>query len=199
MSKFSSGFVPSGGAGAVVIETLESAQERGATIIAELIGVSQNCGGQRDGGSMTAPNPEAVVECIQAALSHADIDASEIDLISGHLTSTMADPLEIENWVKALNLPSEKLPMINTVKSMIGHAISAAGSIESVACLIQLNENFIHKNINLDEDSVHDKIKEIYPTEKIPFQSKKQEIQTIIKSNFGFGDVNCCLIFRKFT
>ena len=198
MSQKSSGFVPSGGAGTLILETLESAQARGANILAELVGVSQNCGGQRNGGSMTAPNSEAVIECIKSAINHANIDASEIDLISGHLTSTMADPIEIENWVTALNLPPDKLPAINTVKSMIGHAISAAGSIESVACIIQLTEGFIHKNINIDADTIHEKIKNIYPIEKIPLETERREIQTIIKSNFGFGDVNCSLIFSKF-
>ncbi len=199
MSKYSSGFVPSGGAGAVVIESLESAQARGANIIAEVIGVAQNCGGQREGGSMTAPNSHAATECIKAAINHAGISPDEIDLISGHLTSTRADPLEISNWVRALGLPQDLLPPINTPKSMIGHCISAAGSIESVACLLQIRDNFIHKNINIDEESIHDKIKEIYPLDKIPLNSIKQKIDTIIKSNFGFGDVNCSLIFRRYS
>lgn len=198
MSKHSAGFVPAGGAGALILETLESAEKREATILAEVIGVARNCGGQRGGGSMTAPNPEAAIECIKDSIAVADIHASEIDLISGHLTSTMADPLEISNWVEALGLPKNELPPINTPKSMIGHCISAAGSLEAVACVLQLKDQFIHKNINLDEDSIHDKISELYPVEKIPLTSVKKEIGTIIKSNFGFGDVNCSLVFRKF-
>lgn len=197
MSTSSSGFVPSGGGGALVIESLESARIRGANILAEVIGVAQNCGAQREGGSMTAPNPKAAIACIQHAIQHAQIKPEEIDLISGHLTSTRADPLEINNWVTALNLPADQLPLINTPKSMIGHCISAAGSIESVACVLQLRDQFVHQNINLTEATIHDKIKSIYPLEKIPLESQNREINTIIKSNFGFGDVNCTLIFRK--
>ncbi|MFY0608062.1 MAG: beta-ketoacyl-[acyl-carrier-protein] synthase family protein [Cyclobacteriaceae bacterium] len=199
MSQLASGFVPSGGAGAIVLETLESAQKRDATIVAELVGVAQNCGAQRDGGSMTAPNPKAAIECIKEAIASSGIVPDEIDLISGHLTSTRADPLEISNWVTALGLPQEKMPPINTLKSMVGHCISAAGSIESVACLLQIRDNFIHKNINIDPETIHHKIKEIFPIEKIPTETINRKIKTVIKSNFGFGDVNCSLIFKQFS
>ncbi|MEO9476641.1 MAG: beta-ketoacyl-[acyl-carrier-protein] synthase family protein [Cyclobacteriaceae bacterium] len=198
MSNRSSGFVPSGGSGSVVLETLESAQNRGATIYAELIGAYQNCGGMRDGGSMTAPNPSAAAECIRGAIDHAGIAAEEIDLISGHLTSTMADPLEIKVWKDALDLPEEKFPLINTPKSMIGHCIAGAGSVESVASILQIHRSFVHKNLNLTEDTIHPEIAKAIPADKIVLDTKKQEINTVIKSNFGFGDVNCCLIFRHF-
>ena len=198
MSESSAGFVPSGGAGALVLESLESAKERGATIYAEILGGAQNSGAMLDGGTMTAPNAKAAIECIEMALSNAGVEGGEIDLISGHLTSTKADPLEVQNWLTALGGGAEKFPLINTPKSMIGHTISAAGSIESVACVLQLNEGFIHRNINLTEESIHPQIKELIPTDKIPLETKHQEIKTIIKSNFGFGDLNCCLVFNKY-
>ena len=197
MSFNSGGFVPSGGSGALVMETLESAKKRGATIYAEILGGAQNCGGMREGGTMTAPNSAALVECIENTLDNAAISSSEIDLISGHLTSTKADPLEIENWKKALKLSGDQMPLINTPKSMIGHCIAGAGSIESVACVLQLHKSFIHKNINLSEETIHPEIKSILPTEKIVLETKEQEVKTIIKANFGFGDLNCCLVFRK--
>ncbi len=198
MSSSSSGFVPAGGAGAVVLETLESAQLRGANIYAELLSGFQNCGGMRDGGSMTAPNPTAASECIRGAIKMANIESREIDLISGHLTSTKADPLEIKIWSEGLEQFGEDFPFINTTKSMIGHCIAGAGSIESVASIIQMNSSFIHKNINLTEASIHPEILKLIPADKIPLNSISAEINTVIKSNFGFGDVNCCLIFRKF-
>ncbi|MFZ9046648.1 MAG: beta-ketoacyl-[acyl-carrier-protein] synthase family protein, partial [Cyclobacteriaceae bacterium] len=122
----------------------------------------------------------------------------EIDLISGHLTSTKADPLEIINWQKALNLTGDQMPIINTPKSMIGHCIAGAGSIESVACALQLHNGFIHPNINIDSETLHPDIAAILPEEKTPTQTINQEVNTIIKANFGFGDLNCCLVFRKF-
>lgn len=197
MSDTSGGFIPSAGSGALVLETLESAQERGATIYAEILGGAQNCGGLRNGGTMTAPNSEALIDCIESAMKEAEISSNEIDLISGHLTSTKADPLEIENWVKALNLSRKDFPLINTPKSMIGHCIAGAGSVESVACILQLHHGFVHKNVNLTEETIHPLIKELVDTQKIPLESEHREIKTVIKSNFGFGDLNCVLVFKK--
>jgi 3-oxoacyl-(acyl-carrier-protein) synthase len=105
MSATAAGFVPAAGAGAVVLENLETALSRGARIYAEISGTAVNCGGQRNGGTMTASNPEGVRRCIQGAITSAGIMPSEIDLISGHLTATMADPLELCNWQTALGLP----------------------------------------------------------------------------------------------
>lgn len=195
MSGTSSGFVPSGGSGALVLESLEAAQARGAYIYAEILGGEANSGGQINGGSMTAQNPDAVVDCIRTAMENAGIAASDIDLISGHLTSTKGDPAEIRNWFTALELSREDFPYINTPKSMIGHCVAGAGSIELVAATLQLSEGFIHPNLNLD--TVHPEIEKLISTEKIPQKSIKKEINIVIKSNFGFGDLNCCMVLKK--
>jgi len=194
----STGFVPSGGAGAMVLESLESAERRQAPVYAELLGGAQNSGGMRQGGSMTAPNPIAAEECIRQAIISSGVDVKDIDLISGHLTSTKADPLEISIWKNALGLDSNTFPLINTPKSMIGHCISAAGSIESIACVLQIYHGFVHKNLNLTSDTIHPEIASSISTEKVVLQTKKLPVNVVIKSNFGFGDVNCCLVFKKF-
>lgn len=196
MSATSSGFVPSGGSGALVLETLESAQKRGAKIYAEILGGHTNSGGQRGTGSMTAPNSEAVVQCIQSAVKEAGIQPEEIDLISGHLTSTKGDPIEVENWVKALGRKGENFPMINAPKSMLGHSIAGAGSIELVACALQIKNNFVHPSLNTEE--IHPKILSEIFGGCIPQDCHEQEINTIIKANFGFGDLNCVIVLRKF-
>ncbi len=98
MSATASGFIPGSGAGALVLESLESAQERGAHIYAEVLGGEINSGGQVGEGSMTAPNSLAVQRCIKNAVVNAGIEASDIDVINGHLTATSKDSLEIENW-----------------------------------------------------------------------------------------------------
>jgi len=196
MSSTSSGFVPGAGGGALVLEDLESALKRNATIYAEVLGGEINSGGQRMGGSMTAPNSKAVQQCITSAIKSSGIQPSDIDLISGHLTSTMADPLEVANWKTALDLPESHFPYINATKSMIGHCIAGAGSIELVGCILQMSGNFIHGNLNIDE--LHPEIKKVISTEKIPTASIDTEVNTIAKANFGFGDVNSCIILRKF-
>ncbi len=195
MSDSSSGFVPSGGSGALVLESLDSALERGAKIYGEILGGELNSGGQRDGGTMTAPNSDAVIECIQSAIKNANIAPKEIDLVSGHLTSTKGDPVELENWTKALGLTGDDFPYINGLKSMIGHCIGGSGSIELVACILQMEQGFIHKNLNID--SPHPKIKSLISTEKIPKETIYRSVNTVIKANFGFGDLNCCLVLKK--
>ena len=196
MSATAGGFVPGSGAGALVLEDLEFALERGATIYAEILGGSSNSGGQRGGGSMTAPNPAGVIKSIEEAVSMAHISPDDIDLISGHLTATMADKQEIQNWSTALKRGGKDFPLINSLKSMIGHCLSAAGSIESVAAILQIKHNFAHPNINLDDPNPG--ILELIDRERMPAIQVNKDINILAKANFGFGDVNTCLIFSKY-
>jgi len=196
MSSTASGFVPGAGAGALVLESLESALDRNATIYAEVLGGHINSGGQRKGGTMTAPNPEAVQRCIKEALSSSNIFAKDIDIINGHLTATSKDSLEIENWTKALNRKDKNFPYINSLKSMVGHCLAAAGSIESVATVLQLKEQFVFPNINCED--VHDEISALISEEKIVKEVLHTELNIAAKASFGFGDVNGCIIFKKY-
>jgi len=176
--------------------SLESALERGATIYAEVLGGEINSGGQRQGGTLTAPNPEAVQRCIKIALKNSEVSSSEIDAINGHLTATSKDALEIENWTKALGRKHKDFPLINSTKSMVGHCLAAAGSIECVASIIQIQEQFIAPNINGED--LHDDIKELIDASRVPTQSINCNIEVIAKASFGFGDVNACVLFKRF-
>ena len=196
MSASASGFVPGSGAGAFILEDLESAIKRGARIYAEVKGGHVNSGGQRNGGTMTAPNPESVQKCIREAVKDAAIKASEIDSISGHLTATIKDTMEINNWKEALGLGRDQFPMINSLKSMTGHCLAAAGSIESVAAVLEIAHGFIFPSINCED--IHPEILKLINAEAIPHKIKKQEINTVIKASFGFGDVNACIVFQKY-
>ncbi|MFT5983916.1 MAG: 3-oxoacyl-[acyl-carrier-protein] synthase-1 [Ulvibacter sp.] len=196
MSASASGFVPGSGAGAMVIESLESALERNATIYAEILGGAVNSGGQRKEGTMTAPNSEAVQRCIKSALANSNIAAADIDAINGHLTATSKDFTEIENWSKALDLKGNDFPYINSLKSMIGHCLSAAGAIESVASVLQIHHNFIFPNINCED--INEQITSLISEDKIPRELMEKEVNIVAKASFGFGDVNGCLIFKKF-
>eukprot|EP01039_Chlorochromonas_danica_P012441 gene12441-14232_t len=119
MSMSAGGFVPGSGAGALILEDLDFALARNAKIYGEILGGSNNSGGQKGGGSMTAPGAAGVVRCIREALSQANVNANEIDLISGHLTATLADKFEVQNWAEALGRKGEDFPLINSLKSMI--------------------------------------------------------------------------------
>lgn len=197
MSATASGFVPGSGAGALVLESLESALARNATIYAEVLGGNINSGGQRNGGTLTAPNADAVQKCITAAISDARISADEIDVINGHLTATSKDSLEIENWAKALNRKGVNFPYINSLKSMVGHCLAASGAIESVAAVLQIKEQFVFPNINCED--VQSGIATLISTDKIPTKIIEKDITILAKASFGFGDVNACVIFKKYS
>lgn len=195
MSASASGFVPGSGAGALVLEDLESALSRGARIYAEILGGSLNSGGQRGLGSLTAPNPVAVQRCIQQAIKNAGITSEDVDAINGHLTATSKDSLEISNWSQALNRKGIDFPYINSLKSTVGHCLSAAGSIESVATVLQLYQGFIFPNINCED--LNPEITAIIDSSRIPTQLIEKQINIILKASFGFGDVNGCVVFKS--
>jgi len=194
MSASAGGFIPGSGAGVLHLESLDSALERGATIYAEVLGGALNCGGHRMGGSMTAPNPESVQRCIRSAVADAGIGPDEIDAINGHLTATGADAREVASWSRALGRTPESFPKINSTKSMIGHALGAAGALESVACILMLREGFLHPSLNCED--VHPEIEPYADSIPHGFQ-EAPDLRTIIKAGFGFGDVNACVVYRR--
>lgn len=196
MSLTAGGFIPGSGAGALVLEDLDFALERGAKIYAEVLGGSSNSGGQRLGGTMTAANPIGVTRCIIEAMASSGIKPEQIDLISGHLTATNADRQEIQNWSDALQLKGNDFPLTNSLKSMIGHCLSAAGSIETVASILQIVHSFVHPNINLEDPNPE--ITNWVGVNNLPVKMIKKEVNIVAKANFGFGDVNSCLILSKF-
>ncbi len=197
MSATASGFVPGSGAGALVLESLESALERGAGIYGEVLGGAVNSGGQRNDGTMTAPNSTAVQRCIKTAIENAGITADEIDLINGHLTATAKDATEIKNWSEALNRKGKDFPYIHSLKSMTGHCLGASGAIECVAAVLGLKNDFIFPSINCED--IHPEIAALIGPEKIPQKLiETDKLQVIAKASFGFGDINSCIIFKKY-
>ena len=194
LSATASGFVPSCGAGALLLEDLESAQARGATIYAEICGGAVNSGGQREGGTFTAPNPSAVQECIVQAIEQSQFDPRRIGTINGHLTATKGDVPEVKAWQKVFSSYDLDLPPVNSFKGQIGHALAASGSIELVGCALQLRNEVIYGNANLQD--LHPDLlglgAEVFPSRPI-----KKNIEAVIKASFGFGDVNACLIFKS--
>jgi 3-oxoacyl-(acyl-carrier-protein) synthase len=194
MSASANGFVPGSGGALLLLEELDTAIVRGARIYAEVLGGYVNCGGHRQGGSMTAPNPEGVKRCVKGAIADAAIEPGAINAINGHLTATFADPYEVKSWSEALGRGPADFPYINSTKSMIGHGLGAAGSMECVAVVLQLYKGFIHPSINCEDP--HPALEAF--ADKIPHKViNKPDINIIAKAGFGFGDVNSCLIFKK--
>jgi 3-oxoacyl-(acyl-carrier-protein) synthase len=195
MSASAAGFVPASGAGALVLEDMETALGRGARIYAEVLGGALNSGGQRGLGTLTAPNPVAVQKCIQNAMTNAGITGHDVDAVNGHLTATVKDGLEILNWSTALNRKGGDFPYINSLKSTVGHCLTGAGSIESVATVLQLYHGFVFPNRNCED--LHPEVDAIIDSSKVPLKLIETDLNIVLKASFGFGDVNGCIAFKK--
>lgn len=196
LSASAGGFVPAAGAGVLLLESLESALARGARIRAEVLGGALNCGGHRGGGSMTAPNPSGVERCIHAALADAGIEPGGVDAIDGHLTATGADPREVLAWSRALGRGPDHFPALTATKSLIGHALGAAGGIECAASVLMAEGGFVHASRNCED--VHPEIAAFAgaiarETRVLP------GLRTVAKAGFGFGDVNAVVVFGRHT
>jgi 3-oxoacyl-(acyl-carrier-protein) synthase len=190
LSRTAAGFVPGAGAAVLLLESLSSATARRARIYAEFLGGHANCGGHSCGGSMTASNPEGVRRCLNAAMRDAGVDRSDVDLVNGHFTGTGADVPSALLLQETLCADRENLPYFTATKGLIGHTLGAAGAIETVAAILQLYHGFIHANVNCEDlDARLDHL-----TDRIPLATMERQSGIVMKTSFGFGDVNCCLI-----
>jgi 3-oxoacyl-(acyl-carrier-protein) synthase len=193
LSATAGGLVPAAGAGILMLESLVSAQSRNARIYAEVLGGHANGGGQRNGGSITASNPEGIQRCVHQSLEVAKTNSKDIDYINGHLTSTTGDAKEIHCLSTALSRPLSEMPWVNSTKSMIGHGLGASGSMECVATILQMTHGFLHPSINC-EDFLPE-IAGLAP--RVPQTSIRADCRVALKTSFGFGDVNSCLVFKR--
>jgi len=177
------GFVISGGGGALVLESLEHAEARGAHIIAELVGY----GATSDGYDMVAPSGEGAKRCMELAISSV---SGSIDYINAHGTSTpVGDMKELQAIKEVFN---SKIPLIGSTKSLSGHALGAAGVNESIYSLLMLENDFVAESVNietLDEEA-----------EEMPIVRKTTHLKLnrILSNSFGFGGTNACLVFERF-
>ena len=181
------GLVPSGGAATVILESLESAQKRGATILAEVTGY----GFSSNGDHISNSNVDGQVRSLAMALKDAKMAAKDIDYINAHATSTLGgDKVEAQ----AINqLFGDCNTPVSSTKSMTGHECWMAGASEIVYSILMMQIDFIAPNINFenpDEDS--QKI-------NIIAQTKQTPLNTILSNSFGFGGTNSTLIIKKFT
>ncbi len=184
------GFVLGEGAGMVILEELEQARKRGATIYGELIGY----GSTADAYRITDLHPEGrgAIACIKMALADAEIDGDAIQYVNAHGTSTVVnDKVETAAVKTALAEHARSTPMSST-KSMMGHLIAAAGSVEAIACLLAMKHGVLPPTINYttpDPDCDLD---------YVPNAAREAEVKCTLSNSFGFGGQNISLIFRAF-
>ncbi len=182
------GFVMGEGAGVVVLEEYEHAKARGARIYAEVVGYGMS----GDAYHITAPSEDGdgAYRCMRAALKRAGLQASDIDYVNAHGTSTMADTIELGAVERLFGNAAAKLSMSST-KSSIGHLLGAAGAVEAIFSILALRDQVAPPTLNLDNPDVQTAI------DLVPHTARKREINTVLSNSFGFGGTNASLIMRR--
>ena len=183
------GFVLAEGAGILILETLEHAAKREADILAELIGFGMSS----DAYHITAPHPDGrgAAIAMEKALECAMIAPDEIDYINAHGTSTpMNDPMETKAIKTVFGQNAYHIP-VSSIKSMIGHGISAAGAIEAIASIMALRADVIPPTINLDNPDPECDL------DYVPNKSREKKLACVMSNSFAFGGQNCVLVFKK--
>lgn len=179
------GLVIGEGAGTLVLESLESATERGATIFCEVAGFATNM----DGTHITTPNSETQAVALQMALEDAELSPDAIGYVNAHGTATQAgDVAESQAVYKAF----DRAVPISTTKSYIGHTLGAAGSIEAWLTICMMRDGIFHPNLNLSEVDG-----ECAPLDYITGDMRRIDTDYVMSNNFAFGGVNTSLIFKK--
>ena len=183
------GFVLSDGAGVVVLEELEHARGRGARIYAELAGYGMN----GDAWHITAPSEdgEGAAGCMMKALNDAGVNPEQVDYVNAHGTSTPAgDVIESDALKRVFGDHARRLPVSST-KSMVGHMLGAAGSVEAIYCVLALRDQAAPPTINLDNpDPACD-------LDYIPHEARDLKIDCVLSNSFGFGGTNGCVVLKR--
>ncbi|MCG3679043.1 beta-ketoacyl-ACP synthase II [Aliarcobacter butzleri] len=186
------GFVMGEGAGALVVETLESALARNAKIYCEIIGFGES----GDANHITSPVIDGPLRAMKAAFEMAKNITGEypkIDYINVHGTSTPVGDKNETSAIKELFGGKEKCPPVSSTKGQIGHCLGAAGAIEAVFAIKALDEGIIPPTINVENQDPECDL------DVVPNVARKLELITVMSNNFGFGGTNGSVIFKKYT
>lgn len=180
------GFILSEGAGIVVLEELDHARKRGASIYAELLGV----GSTADASHITAPHPEGAgaAKAMELALKDARVNPDEIEYVNAHGTSTeLGDVAETMALKRVFGDHARKLA-ISSTKSMVGHLLGASGGVELIATALTIRHGVMHPTINLDNPDPKCDL------DYVPKVARERRVRRAISNSFGFGGHNCCLV-----
>jgi 3-oxoacyl-[acyl-carrier-protein] synthase II len=184
------GFVLGEGSAVLTLERMDLAQKRGAPILCELVGYGTSCDAYR----LTDEEPEGrgAVAAMQRALEAADLTPDDVDYINAHGTSTqMNDRVETLAVKTLLGQRAHRVP-VSSIKSMLGHAVSAAGAIEAVACSLALRDQVVPPTINLENSDPQCDL------DYVPNAARNARVDVALSNSFGFGGHNDCLVFRRY-
>jgi 3-oxoacyl-[acyl-carrier-protein] synthase II len=184
------GFVMSEGAGILVLEDLEKAQQHNANIFAEIVGFGCNA----DAYHITAPSPngEGAAKCMQLTLDDAGLKPEDIDYINAHGTSTPMNDLSETMAMKTVFRDHIKKLPVSSTKSMTGHLLGASGGVEAIFSLLAIRDSIIPPTINYEEPDPECDL------DYVPNVARKKEVRIVMSNSFGFGGTNATLIFKRF-
>ena len=184
------GFIMGEGSGILILESIESALNRGAKIYAELVGYGMTA----DAYHMTSPSPhgEGAARCMTMALRDGNVQPSDVSYINAHGTSTKhGDELETQAIKTVFQEDAYRIPVSST-KSMTGHLLGAAGGVEAILTALSIYNDLIPPTINLDNPDPECDL------DYVPHLARKADVRYALTNSFGFGGTNACLLFRKF-
>ncbi|MDY7218179.1 beta-ketoacyl-ACP synthase II [Denitrificimonas sp. JX-1] len=184
------GFVLSDGAGTVILEELEHAKARGATIYAEVAGFGMGA----DAFHMTSPpeQGDGAARCMASALRDARMNPEEVQYVNAHGTSTLAGDLAEVNAIKSVFKDHAQQLAVSSTKSMTGHLLGAAGAVEAIFSILAIRDQVAPPTINLDEPG------EGCDLNFVPHQAQPMKIDAVLSNSFGFGGTNGSLLLRRY-
>ena len=183
------GIIPAEGAGVLILESLSSAQKRGVSIYAEVLGYGVSC----DAYHPVIPSADGVFYCMKDALHSAGVNAGDIDYINAHGTGTIPnDKTECQAIKKLFGAKSYRKIPVSSIKSMLGHAMGAAASFEAISCCFSLGRETIPPTINFETPDPECDV------DCVPNRAQKETLKIILNNSFGFGGMNCSLVLSRF-
>ena len=187
-TKSRDGFVLSEGAAVMILEDMDRAKARGATVLAEIVGYAANSDAHHI--TMPAPGGAGARRCMELALADAGLAPEQIGYINAHATSTSADAIETAAIRGAFGAHADKGLAVSSTKAMHGHLLGAAGGLEAAICALALRDGILPPTINLDDPDPECDL------DYVPHEARKAQVEYAMSNSFGFGGTNACLILR---
>lgn len=183
------GMILGEGAGILILESLESALRRNASIYAEILGYGLSC----DAHHMTSSSVEGIINCMRKAMNEARITPDDVDYISAHGTGTLTNDRNECAAIKEVFGPRYRKIPVSSIKSMIGHTMGAASALEAIACALTVKNDMIPPTINYETPDPECDI------DCVPNVARHHIVNIALNNSYAFGGNNACLVIKKFT